>query len=78
MNVALEVEELIHIAELLRVNLHECQDALEANPVDITAKVALEKSKSCLVKITVSSMERQEPPNEKTNTIFLSGRPKLN
>jgi hypothetical protein len=72
--IALDVDEMVHIASLLRVNLTDNARALEENPLDLEATIDLKKTRSCLIKITLSSLGRHETPDP----IKFPGRPNLN
>lgn len=79
MDVVFEVDELVHIASLLRENLRSAHAKLEENPLDITATMELERSKSCLIKLTLTSLESCGGPQiETTDTLLPEGRPHLN
>ena len=78
MTISFEVDDLVHIAELLRRNLHESDEMLEENPLDIEAAIDLEKSKSCLIKITLGSIKLEDKKVETTDAILFQGRPSLN
>ena len=71
MNVVFEVDELVHIARLLRDNLRAAHAALEENPLDITATLELERSRSCLIKLTLTSIDSSGGPEIETPDVIL-------
>lgn len=75
MGITLDVDEMVHIANLLRINHNDSNRALRENPLDIEATNDLKKSRSCLMKITLSALDdRDETPD----AVYFPNRPGLN
>ena len=68
--IGLDVDDLVHVADLMREDILACKEVLEENPLDIAAQVSMDKSKALLIKITIAAVEGEYVNPQPKPTIF--------